>query len=214
MGKAARRHADRGMTARHAIARLKVTLEDVEPAVMRRLDVPLGIRLDRLHLVLQAAMGWTNSHLYEFKAGGVGWGVPDPDFDDGLLPAARTTLLDVVDDTGARTIHYLYDFGDDWYHVVRIERMGEPDPLARYPQLVAAQGRCPPEDVGGPPGYAEFLVAITDPTHEEHESWLTWCGGAFDPDTPDIEKIALGLDRLARKWAPRPRKPKTTSPRS
>ena len=73
------------MTARHAIARLKVTLEDVEPTVMRRLDVPLKIRLDRLHLVLQAAMGWTNSHLYEFQAGDVGWGVPDPDFDDGPL---------------------------------------------------------------------------------------------------------------------------------
>ena len=63
-----------------------MTLEDVEPTVMRRLDVPLKIRLDRLHIVLQAAMGWTNSHLYEFQAGDVGWGVPDPDFDDGVAP--------------------------------------------------------------------------------------------------------------------------------
>jgi Plasmid pRiA4b ORF-3-like protein len=69
------------MSTRPAIARLKVTLEDVEPAVMRRLDVPLRIRLDRLHLVLQAAMGWTNSHLYEFRAGGASWGDPDPDFE-------------------------------------------------------------------------------------------------------------------------------------
>ena len=129
------------MTARHAIARLKVTLEDVEPTVMRRLDVPLKIRLDRLHLVLQAAMGWTNSHLYEFQAGDVGWGVPDPDFDDGPLPAAKTTLADVVEDTGARTIHYLYDFGDGWDHAVKIERIGEPNPQARYPQLVTAVGR-------------------------------------------------------------------------
>ena len=65
------------------IVRLKVTLKDVEPKVMRRLDVPLKIRLDRLHLVLQAAMGWAKSHLYEFTAGGVGWGVPDPDFGGG-----------------------------------------------------------------------------------------------------------------------------------
>jgi hypothetical protein len=150
------------MTTRPAIARLKVTLEDVEPAVMRRLDVPLKIRLDRLHLVLQAAMGWTNSHLYELRAGGAGWGVPDPDFHDGPLPAAKTTLFDVTEDTGARTIHYLYDFGDGWNHAVRIERIGEPDPQALYPQLVAATGRCPPEDVGGPWGYAEFLAAIAD----------------------------------------------------
>jgi Plasmid pRiA4b ORF-3-like protein len=197
-----------------AIVRLKVTLEDVEPQVMRRLDVPLKIRLDRLHLVLQVAMGWTDSHLYEFTAGGTGWGVPDADFGGGPMAAAKTTLDDVIKDTGARTIHYLYDFGDGWDHVIKIERIGEGDPQARYPQLVTAQGRCPPEDVGGPPGYAEFLAAIADPTHEEHASMLTWCGGAFDPETPDVEHIADELDRLARRWAPRPRKLKTTSPRS
>jgi Plasmid pRiA4b ORF-3-like protein len=197
-----------------AIVRLKVTLEDVEPEVMRRLDVPLKIRLDRLHLVLQVAMGWTDSHLYEFTAGGTGWGVPDADFGGGPMPAAKTTLADLIKDTGARTIHYLYDFGDGWDHVIKIERIGESDPQARYPQLVTAQGRCPPEDVGGPPGYAEFLAAIADPTHEEHDYMLTWCGGAFDPESPDVEHIADELDRLARRWAPRPRKLKTTSPRS
>jgi hypothetical protein len=214
MGAAARRRGNRRMTTRPAIARLKVTLEDVEPAVMRRLDVPLRIRLDRLHLVLQAAMGWTDTHLYEFRAGGTGWGIPDPDFSGGPLPAAKTTLFDLIEDTGARTINYLYDFGDGWDHAVRIERIGEPDPQALYPQLVVAQGRCPPEDVGGPPGYAEFLAAIADPAHEDHDHMLTWCGGAFDPETPDVEHIAHELDRLARRWAPRPRKPKTTSPRS
>ena len=62
-----------------SIARLKITLDDVKPAVLRRVEVPLTIRLDRLHLVLQAAMGWTNSHLYEIRTRDVGWGVPDPD---------------------------------------------------------------------------------------------------------------------------------------
>ena len=126
-----------------AIVRLKVTLEDVEPEVMRRLDVPLKIRLDRLHLVLQAAMGWTDSHLYEFTAGGTGWGIPDADFCSGPMPAAKTTLDEVIKNTGARTVHYLYDFGDGWDHVIRIERIGEGDPQARYPQLVVAQGPRP-----------------------------------------------------------------------
>ena len=201
------------MTARPAIARLKITLE-VEPKVMRRVDVPVKTRLDRLHLVLQAAIGWTNSHLYEFRAAGAGWGVPDPDFGDGPLPAAKTTLLDVIEDTGARTIRYLYDFGDGWDHVIRIERIGDADPQACYPRLVAAEGRCPPEDVGGPWGYADFLAAIADPAHENHDHMLNWCGGAFDPDVPDIEQIATELDRLARRWAPRPRRPKTNSRRS
>ncbi len=60
------------------IALLKVTLDDVKPAVLRRLQVPLTIRLDRLHGVIQAAMGWTDSHLYEIKVRDVGWGCPTP----------------------------------------------------------------------------------------------------------------------------------------
>ena len=164
-----------------AIARLKVTLEDVEPEVMRRLDVPLKIRLDRLHLVLQAAMGWTDSHLYEFRAGGTGWGIPDADFGGGPMPAAKTTLDDVIKDTGARTIHYLYDFGDGWNHVIKIERIGEPDPQARYPQLVAAQGRCPPEDVGG----RRATLSSSPPSPIRRTKTTTICSlGAAAPSTP------------------------------
>ncbi|MEM7530195.1 MAG: plasmid pRiA4b ORF-3 family protein [Pseudomonadota bacterium] len=91
------------MSRPRPIARLKITLADVEPKVVRRIDVPLGIRLDRLHQILQAAMPWTDSHLYEFTAGGTGWGVPDPEgFYDGPLPASKTTLKDVLEDTAQR----------------------------------------------------------------------------------------------------------------
>src|SRR5947209_4824239 len=96
----------------HSIALLKVTLNDVKPAVQRRLAVPIAIRLDRLHLVLQAALGWTNSHLYEFRARDVGWGTPDPDFGGGPLDARKARLIDVLEDVGVRTVRYLYDFGD------------------------------------------------------------------------------------------------------
>src|SRR4051794_31978166 len=72
----------------------------------------LTIRLDRLHLALQAAMGWTNSHLYEIRARDVGRGMPDPDWGEGPLDARKTRLLDVLEDTGAKTLKYLYDFGD------------------------------------------------------------------------------------------------------
>lgn len=96
---------------------------------MRQIEVPLKIRLDRLHEVVQAAMGWTDTHLYEFRAGGAGWGVPDPDgFYDGPMPAKTTTLQKLIEDTGARTIQYVYDFGDDWDHSIRIERVGEAVP--------------------------------------------------------------------------------------
>src|SRR3546814_12388400 len=94
------------------IARLKITLHDVEPPVLRRIEVPLTIRLDRLHLALQAALGWTDSHLYEIRARDVGWGVPDPDWGDGPLDARKARLVDVLEDAGAKTLRYIYDFGD------------------------------------------------------------------------------------------------------
>ncbi len=92
-----------------AIARLKITLEHVKPDVVRRIEVPLGLRLDRLHLVIQASFNWTNSHLWEFRAGGAAWGPSDPDiaFNDGSNDAAKATLLDVLEDTGAKTIKYV-----------------------------------------------------------------------------------------------------------
>jgi hypothetical protein len=86
------------------IAHLRIKLDDVEPTVVRRLEVSLVIRLDRLHLVLQAALGWTNSHLYEFRARDVGWGVPDPNFGDGPLDASKARLGDALEDVGLNQI--------------------------------------------------------------------------------------------------------------
>ena len=175
-----------------AIVRLKVTLDDVKPAVMRRLEVPLNLRLDRLHLVLQAAIGWTNSHLWEIRVRDIGWGPPQSGWDlggDVPLKASKASLLEVIEDTGAKTFKYLYDFGDGWEHTLKIERVGDPAPGLAYPRLIEAQGRCPPEDVGGPRGYAEFLEAIIDPGHERHAELTEWYGATFDPQS--IERNAL-----------------------
>src|SRR5215475_10822354 len=83
------------------IARLKITLDDVKPVVLRRVEVPFDIRLDRLHLTLQATMGWTNSHLYEIRAGGVGWSTPYPGSD--FMDARKARLDDVLEDIGTKT---------------------------------------------------------------------------------------------------------------
>ena len=165
-----------------SVARLQIKLDDVEPAVVRRVEVPLTIRLDRLHLVLQAAMGWTNSHLYEIRARDVGWGKPDPYFGDGPLDASKARLIDVLEDVGARSLKYLYDFGDGWEHSIRIERITDAVPGMAYPCLIEVAGRCPPEDVGGPWGYRDFLEAITDPNHQEHAETLECIGHDFDPN--------------------------------
>jgi hypothetical protein len=186
-----------------SIARLRIKLDDVEPAVVRRVEVPLTIRLDRLHLVLQAAMGRTNSHLYEIRARDVGWGRPDPYFGDGPLDARKTRLIDVLEDVGTRSLKYLYDFGDGWEHSIRIERIGDAVPGMAYPCLINAAGRCPPEDVGGPWGYHDFLDAIADPNHQEHAEKLEWFGSNFDPNNADVEALNQALHALAKKWSRR-----------
>jgi hypothetical protein len=150
------------------IARLKITLDEVRPAVLRRIEVPFDIRLDRLHLAIQAAMGWTNTHLYEIRARDVGWSTPDADADwsNDFLDARKARLGDVLEDLGTKTLKYLYDFGDGWEHTIKIERLTDPEPGMVYPRLTEVSGRCPPEDCGGPWGYAELIEAIKDPKHE------------------------------------------------
>lgn len=194
------------MTKTTAIAGLKITLDDVEPRVMRRIDVPLTIRLDRLHKVIQAAMPWTSSHLWGFDAGGATWGDTQMGLDD-TLPASKTTLEEVIEDVGTRTLHYPYDYGDNWEHTVKVESIRDPVPDQLYPCLVKAEGRCPPEDIGGFPGYEMYLEIIADPDHEEHDWMIERYGEPQDPEEPELDTIHTLLARLAKRWAPRPRKP-------
>lgn len=191
------------MTAR-SIARLKITLNGVKPPVRRRIEVPLSIRLDRLHLVFQAAMGWTNSHLYEIRARDISWGMPMLDADYDVLNAARARLIDVLEDTGTKTLKYLYDFGDGWEHTVKLERIVDAVPGLSYPILIDAEGRCPPEDCGGPWGYADLLEVLADPNHERHAEMAEWVDTQFDPAAPAIDLHQRAVEALARKWAPKP----------
>lgn len=185
------------------IARLKITLDDAKPAVLRRVEVPFDIRLDRLHLTIQAAMGWTNSHLYEIRAGGVGWSTPCPDADweGDFLDSRKAQLSDVLEDIGTKTLRYLYDFGDGWEHTIKLERLIDPEPEVRYPRLIAVSGRCPPEDCGGPWGYMELLEAIKDPKHERHAELTEWIGDNFDPNADEADALTAEVVILAKKWA-------------
>ena len=198
--------------SKRSLAVLKITLDDVEPKVMRRIVVRSDIRLDRLHLAIQATMGWTNSHLYEFRIGGAGWGEPDPDgIYDGPMDAKTGRLSAVLVDAGRKTFNYIYDFGDGWSHTVKLEKIvpmieGEAALL-----LLDTVGRRPPEDCGGPPGYERLLEILADPNDDEHDAMLTWCGGPFDPTRADVPTLEAAVDLLARRSSPRaPTKPTTT----
>src|SRR3954454_5169684 len=194
------------------IARLAIALDEVEATVRRRIEVPLAIRLDRLHQVFQVVMGWENYHLYEFRIRrNIAYGVPDPNGDflgSSRHPASRTTLAQLVAQTRNKTFKYVYDFGDDWQHTVKLEAIAAPEPEAVYPRLISAKRGCPPEHTGGPWGYAEYLEAMAAPNHERHAEMLEWCGPDFDPNAVDEAAIRKQLNRLT----PR-RKSKTTASR-
>jgi hypothetical protein len=179
------------------IARLRVEIDEVEPAVIRRVEVPVAIRLDDLHFVLQIAIGWQNCHPFEFRVGETAWGLLDRDDPASSTLAAETaTLADVLALAG--TFRYDYVYGEDWAHTVVLEGLAPADPAAPYPRLVGAQGRCPPADIGGPMGYETFLRAIADPAHLHHEGMIEWDDPDFDANVVDEAAIRANLANLAK----------------
>jgi Plasmid pRiA4b ORF-3-like protein len=186
------------VTAKTKILEIEIELQDVRPAVVRRVQVPGEISLAELHGVVQVAMGWTDSHLHEFEIDGARYGQPDPDGDSEAADETRTVLFRLVD-VGGR-MDYVYDFGDGWTHTLTVEKVNAPEPGTRYPRCVSGQRACPPEDVGGPWGYDDFLATMADPSHPEHSQLREWAGGPFDPAAFDLDAVNEALAELA--WRP------------
>lgn len=182
------------------IARLHVQLDDIKPAIWRRVEVPLTSSLKAVHDVIQAVMLFEDYHLFQFEIGDRRYGYPDPDWGDDMRDARNIRLRSVLD-RGATSFSYTYDFGDDWRHTVVVEEVTAADPKIDYPHFVAGNRRAPPEDVGGLPGFEEFLGAMADPKHPEHDSVTTWYGRPFDPTNIDVATITQRLDMLARRRA-------------
>lgn len=176
---------------------LRIDLAHLKPAVWRRLEIPSGITLARLHLAIQMAFDWTDSHLHGFEIDRALYGPKNPDpFGFGVeeQDERKFRLADVAD-AGSR-FTYTYDFGDDWTHVVKVEKIVPPAPDVRYPRCTAGKNATPPEDCGGPWGYAEMLKALADPDHPEREDYLEWLGDDFEPKAFDIDELNAGLAKL------------------
>lgn len=187
------------------IARLRIALADTDPPIWRRVEVPVEASLKMLHDVIQGAMGWLDYHLWEFEAGGRRYGLPDPDWPDDDLAAARNTRLAALIARGVRRFDYVYDMGDSWEHVVTFEAVEAAAPGVNYPRYIDGARRAPPEDVGGIPGFEEFLEDIADrkrPGHREATRWHLECyGEAFDPETIDERAARFGIAQIAKRRA-------------
>lgn len=176
------------------IYRIKLTLRHVKPPVWRRIEVPADVTLDRMHDVIQLAMGWSDSHLHGFRVGRESYGVVDPDLPGDFKDERKARLKSLAGQ--GDTFVYDYDFGDGWEHELCIEKTMPAEPGVRYPRCIEGKRACPPEDCGGPWGYSNLLAAIGDPTHEEHDELQEWLGDDFDPEFFDIDEVneAYGLE--------------------
>jgi Plasmid pRiA4b ORF-3-like protein len=173
------------------VVHAEVHIVDIEPAISRTLELPMDLNLAQLHEVLQAAFGWTDSHLHQFNIGGLTYSAPE--YDEGsssrrTFEASEVRLADFsfVYNTPI-LIFYEYDFGDNWKHAVSLASKPSEAGI-KYPRCINGSRAGPPEDVGGSFGYADFLVAWRDPLNDRHKNMRRWVGRRYDPERFDLDK--------------------------
>ena len=173
------------------IYQLKISLKGLIPPIWRQVQVDNAVTLETLHHIFQTAMGWENAHLYRFVIDGLPYGDPATDGWSNVQPASQVKLAEVIDKAGHKFI-YVYDFGDDWQHAVKIEKILPPDPAVNPAIGLAGRRACPPENCGGIFAYGQMLDILQDPTDEAYADVMARLGQGFDPEAFEIVKVLPG----------------------
>ncbi len=166
------------------VLQFKIILCDIKPEIWRRIQISDLCSFWNLHVAIQDAMGWSDCHLHQFEVqdpmeGGERYiGIPTDD--DFTLPGWDHKVKEYL--SANKKFTYTYDFGDNWDHLIVYEGLQDKQANCKYPVCIDGRRACPPEDVGGTHGYAEFLSAISNPKHEDHEQMVEWIGHEFCPD--------------------------------
>ena len=159
------------------LLQFKIQLAGVKPTVWRRVFVPASFSFDKFHRVIQVAFGWHGYHLYQFSQSGFGSyptvGIPSDDYDEEFDDSRKLKLSKIFNSPSQKFI-YIYDFGDEWVHRITLEAIL--DITSTRAALLQGKGACPPEDCGGPHGYANMLKIINKPQHPERAGMLEWLG--------------------------------------
>lgn len=186
------RQTGRGATT---VYRFRIELLETDPTIWRRIETR-DVTLKQLHGLIQEAMGWKNSHLHQFRIADRRYADPRALDDADVIDTGRTRVSDLVKTHGVKLqMEYEYDFGDGWLHQVDLEQVVEPKPGIKYPRCLEGACACPPEDVGGVYGFADFVEAITDPAHSEYADYLEWYG-PFDPSEFDAAKATRRMRKI------------------
>jgi len=188
------------------VYQFKIYLREIEPLIWRRIQVPETYTFWDFHVAIQDSMGWLDYHLHQFRIRNPttgkmeNIGIPDEDeFEDlmNFLPGWEIAIADYFSRDNAMA-EYEYDFGDCWEHLIVFEEIAPRLKGKHYPLCIDGERACPPEDCGGTWGYDEFLEAILNPAHEEHESMMVWSGGSYDPERFDPKKVRF--DNPLKRW--------------
>lgn len=170
------------------IYQFKITLQEIKPKIWRRIQVPGNYNFWDLHVAIQNAMGWYDCHLHQFeikahRAFGVIIGTEECDELENKAKIAKYFLLP------KDKASYEYDFGDGWEHEVVLEKILPAVMGTKYPQCIAGERACPPEDCGGPYGYGRLLAIMKNRKHAEYKETKEWLDGRFDPEDFDPKLV-------------------------
>lgn len=182
------------------VYQLKITLCGTKPAVWRRILVPESYTFYDLHVAIQNAMGWTDSHLHCFEKREPGnksyrrpllvidctYATEEYEHEIPTLYDTETPLTHILK-TEKDSIIYVYDFGDNWEHDVVLEKILRKDSRQKYPVCLEGELACPPEDCGSIPGYYECIKASEGKGNKEFKEWV----GDWDPDYFNPEEIVF-----------------------
>ena len=188
------------------IYQFRITLNDSKPPIWRRIHIPETYSFWDMHVAIQDAMGWEDYHLHEFEMINpstnlkVNIGIPSKDdfFGREVLPEWKQKIAKYFSMENP-SAHYTYDFGDDWVHKIKFEKILTREKNIDYPICIKGKRACPPEDCGGIWGYEDLLEIINNPKHEEYEEMLEWLGGEFDPEHFDVKEIRFSDPAKQRK---------------
>lgn len=190
------------------IYQFKISLKGIKPSIWRRIHIPELYSFWDLHVAVQDAMGWQDCHLHDFSIRNPCTnvkeriGIPDEDneFELNILPGWALFIADYFSIKNS-TATYVYDYGDNWEHIVKFEKILPRAKETKYPRCIGGQRACPPEDCDGIHGYGEFLEAIMDPGHDKHEDMLHWAGKGFEPERFAPDKVHFDNPRKRLKYA-------------
>ena len=181
------------------IIQLRISLIDSNPLIWRQVLISKSTTFFKLHQIIQIAMGWKSSHLFEFNLEGYRIGIIDeqePGYGNSkVIDAKKSTLKDLISHEG-ETFKYLYDFGDNWQHVVEVEKFIDKEPDSSYPVCIYGALNCPPEDCGGIHSFYNLMKILGNKKHPDYIETVHWIGKNYNPGVFDKDKVNRGLKKM------------------